>query len=156
MPIRRYGECGDRRPPEIEEEEMKYLLTFVRDQDRMYEGTEEETRAAMDAWNAFDKEAVDAGALIACEPLEHPKEASTIRIADDGERVVTDGPFAETKEQLGGFALLECADFDEAMDWAARVPVAPDSVIEIRKIMDLSPYGYESSTVSPAKTRATA
>jgi hypothetical protein len=143
-------------PPGPEEEGMKYLLTLVRDESEMYQGSEEEMKAALEAWSAFDKEAVEAGALIACEPLEHPSEATTIRIAKEGERTVTDGPFAETKEQLGGFALLECADFDEAMEWAAKVPVAPDSVIEVRKIMDLSPYGYASSTVSPAKASATA
>src|SRR5262249_37616424 len=61
---------------------MKYLLTFARDQEQMYQGSEEEMKGAMDAWNAFDKEAVDAGALIACEPLEHPSTATTIRIQE--------------------------------------------------------------------------
>jgi hypothetical protein len=135
---------------------MKYLLTFVRDQDKMYADSEEKMKGAMEAWNAFDKEAVDAGALIACEPLEHPREATTIRIQDGGEKVVTDGPFAETKEQLGGFALLECQNFDEAMEWARKVPMPPDSTIELRAVMDLSPYGYASSTVTPAKANATA
>ena len=135
---------------------MKYLLTFVRDQEKMFSDTDEEMKAAMEAWNAFDKEAVDAGALIACEPLELPKTATTLRIVDDGEYEVTDGPFAETKEQLGGFALLECADFDEAMDWARKVPMRPGSAIEVRAVMDLSPFGYASSTVSPAKEKATA
>ena len=135
---------------------MKYLLMFVRDETKMYQGGEEEMNAAMEAWSAFDKEAVEAGALIACEPLEHPREATTIRVAEGGERSITDGPFAETKEQLGGFALLECRDLDDAMNWASKVPVAPGSVIEVRKIMDLSPFGYESSTVSPVKARATA
>lgn len=135
---------------------MKYMLTFVRDQDRMFSDSEEEMKAAMEAWNAFDKEAVDVGALIACEPLELPRTATTIRIVGEGEHEITDGPFAETKEQLGGFALLECADFDEAMGWARRVPMRPGSAIEVRAVMDLSPYGYASSTVSPAKAKATA
>ena len=87
---------------------MKFMLTFVRDQDDMYEATDEEMRAAMDAWTAFDQEAVEAGALIACEPLELPKTAKTIELAPSGTATVIDGPFAETKEQLGGFALLEC------------------------------------------------
>src|SRR4051794_25284719 len=86
---------------------MKYLLTFVRDQDKMFEATDEEMKAAMEAWNAFDKEAVEAGALIACEPLELPSDTITIRIQEGGKNEITDGPFAETKEQLGGFALLE-------------------------------------------------
>ena len=135
---------------------MKYLLTFARDESKMYQGSEEEMKAAMEAWSAFDREAVEAGAMIACEPLERPDTATTIRIDEGGARTVTDGPFAETKEQLGGFALLECRDLDEAMEWAAKVPAARDSVIEIRKVMDLSPYGYESSTVRPVKARAAA
>ena len=134
---------------------MKYMLTFVRDQDDMYEASQEEMKAAMEAWTAFDREAVEAGALIACEPLELPKTAKTIALAADGKATVTDGPFAETKEQLGGFALLECADLDEAMGWAHKVPMGRGK-IEVRKVMDLSPYGYESSTVPPARARATA
>src|SRR5690349_15718015 len=116
-------------PPEIEEEAMKYMLTFLRDQDQMYAEDEEGMKAAMEAWKAFDEAAVDAGALIACEPLEHPSTATTIRIREGGKHAVTDGPFAETKEQLGGFALLECADREEAMEWAAKVPLPPGSTI---------------------------
>jgi hypothetical protein len=142
--------------PEPEEESMKYLLTFIADQSRMKDAVEEEMRTAMDAWNAFDKEAVEAGVLIACEPLEWAEDATSIRIDQHGGRTVTDGPFAETKEQLGGFALLEVEDFDEAMRWADKVPVAPNTTIEVRQIMDLSRFGYESSTVRPAKARATA
>jgi hypothetical protein len=141
---------------EPEEESMKYLLTFIADQSRMKDPVEEEMRIAMDAWNAFDKEAVEAGVLIACEPLEWAEDATSIRIDQDGGRTLTDGPFAETKEQLGGFALLEVEDFDEAMRWADKVPVAPNTTIEVRQIMDLSRFGYESSTVSPAKARASA
>ena len=127
---------------------MKYMLTFVRDQDVMYQATEEEMKAAMDAWNAFDREAVEAGALIANEPLEHPNGAKTIRIAEDGEATVTDGPFAETKEQLGGFCLLDCRDLDEALEWAKKVPMGTGA-IEVRAVMDLSSYGYVSSTPGP-------
>src|SRR5262245_27249921 len=135
---------------------MKYMLTFIAEQRRMKDGIDDEMKGAMDAWKAFDQEAVDAGVLIACEPLEYAEDAITIRVDQDGDRTNTDGPFAETKEQLAGFALLEVKDFDEAMDWAAKVPVAPGTVIEVRQVMDLSRFGYESSTVSPAKAKATA
>jgi hypothetical protein len=135
---------------------MKYLLTFVRDQDRMYRATEEEMKAAMDAWNAFDREAIEAGVMIANEALELPKTAKTVRIAENGDRAVTDGPFAETKEQLGGFCLIECANLDEAIGWAKKVPMPPDSVIEVRAVMDLSPFGYESPPLSPVQARTTA
>jgi len=133
---------------------MKYMLIFARDESKMYEGTEEERKAAMEAWTEFDRQAVEAGALIACEPLERPATATTLR-RESGRAVVTDGPFAETKEQVGGFALLECRDSDEAMEWGQRVP-AFEGAIEVRKVIDLSPWGYESSTVPPAKARTTA
>ena len=61
---------------------MKYLLAFVREPNRMYEGSEEEMRQAMEAWNEFNREAIDAGVLIANEALELPKTAKTVRIGD--------------------------------------------------------------------------
>ncbi|HEY1238739.1 MAG TPA: YciI family protein [Solirubrobacterales bacterium] len=122
---------------------MRYLLTFVRDADRMYEGTEEEMKAGMEAWNEFNREAREAGVLIANEALELPNTASTVRITD-GEPVITDGPFAETKEQLGGFALIDVAGLDEAIAWAKKVPLRPDSKVEVRAVKDLTPYGYEN------------
>ncbi len=132
---------------------MKYLLSFIVEE-RMKDSSPEQMKEALDRWAAFDKEAVDAGVLIACEPVE-PAE-TTVRIAADGERTLTDGPFAESKEQLGGFCLLECADLDEALEWAEKVPIQPNAAIEVRQVTDLSPFGYESSTVSPAKAKATA
>ncbi len=60
----------------------------------------------------------------------------------DGEALLTDGPFAETKEQLGGFYLLECADLDEALDLAAKIPEAATGAVEVRPVMD---YGTEDS-----------
>jgi hypothetical protein len=133
---------------------MKYLLSFIVHERTIRDASPEQMKEAMDRWAAFDKEATDAGALIACEPVEDAE--TTIRIAADGERTVTDGPFAESKEVLGGFCLLECADLQEALDWAAKVPIQSSSAIEVREITDLSPFGYESATVSPAKAKAAA
>jgi hypothetical protein len=132
---------------------MKYLLTFVRDEDRMYEGTEEEMKAGMEAWNEFNREAREAGVLVANEALELPNTASTVRITD-GEPVVTDGPFAETKEQLGGFALIDVAGLDEAIAWAKKVPLRPDSKVEVRAVKDLTPYGYENVGASTVEASA--
>jgi hypothetical protein len=129
-----------------EEEHMKYLLTFVRDRDRMYEGTDEQMREGMDAWNAFNREAMEAGVLVANEALESPRTAKTLRIAEDGETTVTDGPFAETKEQLGGFCLIDCGGLEDAIGWAKKVPILPDSKIEVREVKDLSKFGYEGAT----------
>jgi hypothetical protein len=132
---------------------MKYLLTFVVDQSRMSDASPEEMKPALEAWKAFDAEAIEAGAMIACEPLEDASLAKTIRVSESGERTTTDGPFAETKEQLGGFALLECSGLDEALEWASKVPLGEGS-IEVRAVMDFSQYGYESPTVRPAGARA--
>jgi hypothetical protein len=141
-------------PGSTEEEAMKYLLNFIVGERSSEGATPEEMKEGMEAWSAFDQETTDAGALIACEPVEDAEV--TIRVAADGERTVTDGPFAESKEQLGGFCLLECADLEEALDWANKVPIQPDAAIEVRPIMDLSGFGYESATVSPVKAKTTA
>jgi hypothetical protein len=130
---------------------MKYLLSFVVEEGATADATPEEMQEAMEAWNAFDTEAAEKGALIACEPLEKTSEATTVHLRN-GERMVTDGPFAESKEQLGGFALLECASRDEAIEWAHKVPLTSGS-IEVRPVMDLSKFGYESKTVAPASLR---
>jgi hypothetical protein len=132
---------------------MKYLLTFHVDQSRYADSSPEETRRAMEAWNAFDTELVDAGGMIACEPLEDSSTATTIEVKETGERVTTDGPFAESKEQLGGFCLLECKDLDEALAWANKVPIGT-GYIQVSAIQDLSQYGYESATVQPVKAAA--
>ncbi len=131
---------------------MKYLLTFVIQERSREAASPEEMKAGMEAWSAFDREATEAGALIACEPVEDAE--AKIAVGDDGERTVTDGPFAESKEVLGGFCLLECSDLDEALEWAGKTPVRPGATIEVRPIMDLSQFGYESPTVAPAKTAA--
>jgi hypothetical protein len=141
-------------PPSIKEEEMKYLLTFARDKDRMYEGTEEDMKAGMDAWNAFNREAIEAGVLIANEALELPSTATTVRFGD-GELSVTDGPFTETKEQLGGFCLIDVDGFEEALGWAKKVPLVPGSLLEVRAVKDLTPYGYDgSATPGPIEAKA--
>jgi hypothetical protein len=132
---------------------MKYLLSFVVDEGAMEAASPEEMREGMERWSAFDEEATQKGALIACEPLENSSAATTVHLREDGERIVSDGPFAESKEQLGGFCLLECEDLDEALDWANKVPLRSGS-IEIRPIMDLSQFGYQSRTLTPAKATA--
>jgi hypothetical protein len=132
---------------------MKYLLTFLVEERTMEEASPEEMQESLERWSAFDREAAEAGALIACEPVEGSSSATTIRIGEGGERLLTDGPFAESKEQLGGFCLLECASRDEALAWAEKVPMRT-GVIEVWPIMDLSQFGYESRTLTPAKATA--
>jgi hypothetical protein len=127
---------------------MRYLLSFIVEERAMENASPEEMQESLERWAAFDDEAVERGAMIACEPLESASVATTVRIREDGDRIVTDGPFAESKEQLGGFALLECENLDEALEWARKVPMRTGS-IEVRPVMDLSQFGYESRTVAP-------
>jgi hypothetical protein len=129
---------------------MKYMLSFVVEEGAMDNVSPEEMREGLERWSAFDDEAVEKGAMIACEPLEGGSTATTIHIREDGDRTVTDGPFAEAKEQLGGFALLECEDLDEALEWANKVPMRYGK-IEVRPVMDLSEFGYQSRTLTPVK-----
>jgi hypothetical protein len=140
-------------PRATKEEEMKYLLTFVREQDQMYEQQEEAMREGMEAWNEFNREARQAGVLVANEALELPKTAKTLRVTGE-EPVITDGPFAETKEQLGGFCLIDVDGLDEAIEWAKKVPLQPDSKVEVRAVKDLTPYGYVGVTSEPIQADA--
>jgi hypothetical protein len=71
-----------------------------------------------------------------------------VQVRDEAERIVTDGPYADSKEQLGGFCLPECEDLDEALEWAGKVPLRTGS-IEIRPVVDLSRFGYGSRTREP-------
>ena len=82
----------------------------------------------------FTKAAKDAGVYVAGDALKEVATATTVRVRS-GETLLTDGPFAETKEQLGGYYLLECKDLDEALKWAARIPSSKTGSIEVRPIM---------------------
>ncbi len=87
----------------------------------------------MAAYRAFGEEAGAAGKILAGEPLEPTSTATTVQVVE-GAIVTTDGPFAETKEQLGGFYILECDDLDEAIQWAAKIPGAVGGRVEVRPV----------------------
>jgi hypothetical protein len=75
-----------------------------------------------------------AGVLVDSAPLQPVRSATTLRVRD-GEALLTDGPYAELKEQLGGYTLLECADLDEALRWAETIPAASRGAIEVRPVI---------------------
>ena len=119
---------------------MKVLLTLYGEERGAEDFTPEESEQTMAAWQAFDEAARAAGVLIACEGLEGSHTATTVRVTAGG-RQVTDGPFIETKEQLGGFIFLEVRDLDEALEWAARTPWNTEGCsTEIRPIMDYDAF----------------
>jgi hypothetical protein len=120
---------------------MKYLLTLYGDENRGADRSPEQTREAMKAWDAFTKETQEAGAFLGGEGLQPTSTATTVEVQPEGgEPIVTDGPFAETKEQLGGFYLLDCSDLDEALEWARKIPM-PGGKIEVRPVMDYEAAG---------------
>jgi hypothetical protein len=114
---------------------MKYLLALWGDESRFAEATPEQMAENMKHWDAYTNEAKDAGAFLGGEGLEPTATATTIQIEANGDHIVTDGPFAETKEQLGGFYLLECENLDDAIAWAKKIPM-PGGKVEVRPVMD--------------------
>ncbi len=100
----------------------------------------------MEAYNAFGREVTEAGVMRGGEALHEAKTATSVRVRD-GQTVVTDGPFAETKEEFGGFYMIEAANLDEAIKWAAKIPGAARGTIEVRPIVDFPQEGEESAAV---------
>ena len=91
----------------------------------------------MAGYMQFGEEGTAAGVIVTGEPLEPTSTATSVQVRD-GEVFMTDGPFAETKEQLGGFYILECDSLDEAMKWAAKIPHASTGTVEVRPVPDFS------------------
>src|SRR5665809_132476 len=112
-----------------------HVLAAVRPEGAVW-GSAGEPRADMAAYYAFGEEGGKAGVLgdegVALQPTS---TATTVR-ARDGETLTTDGPFAESKEQLGGYYLLTCDNLDQAIEWAAKIPAAKHDSIEVRPIME--------------------
>jgi hypothetical protein len=96
--------------------------------------TPDEAQAEMSRWFEYTESLREAGALVAGEALEPAGGARTVRLRG-GARQVTEGPVAETPDVLGGFYIIEVADFAAAEDWAARIPSAPYGATEIRPVM---------------------
>jgi hypothetical protein len=86
------------------------------------------------AWMAFGQALREAGILEGGAGLEPPETATTVRVKE-GKRLVQDGPFADAKEQLGGFYIIEVQSLDKALEWAARCPGASDGVVEVRPLL---------------------
>src|SRR5918995_5698705 len=114
---------------------MKYLLTLYGDESRFGDLTPEQQAEGMKAWDAYTSAVIDAGVHLGGEGLQPSSTATTVQIQESGDPIVSDGPFAETKEQLGGYYLLDCKDLDEAIAWAKRIPNYGGSV-EVWPVMD--------------------
>jgi hypothetical protein len=128
---------------------MKYLLSIYNDESSWDSASPDQIQEIMDAYSAFGREVEKRGAFLAGEGLQPTSAATTVRVRND-ERLITDGPFAETKEQLGGFYLLDCKDLDEAIELAAKIPGAKSGSIEVRPVMNYEAVGATQHDASTA------
>ena len=114
---------------------MKYAL-LIYDNEAAWEGrSKEEGDKLMGDYNAFTESITKSGHILGGEALLPVSTATTVTVRSD-ETLTTDGPFAETKEQLGGFYLVEAKDLDEAVEIAARIPSSTYGSIEVRPVME--------------------
>lgn len=114
---------------------MQYLLTLYAREADWAAMTEAEQEQGAAAYGAFTQALTAAGALAGRNRLQPTSTATTVRIAN-GKTQVLDGPYADTKEQLGGYYLIEAPNLDAAMSWAARCPTAAHGVVEVRPIWE--------------------
>ncbi|MDH3590257.1 MAG: YciI family protein [Planctomycetota bacterium] len=112
---------------------MRYLLLINGDETRYPKLSEAETDQLMAAYDDYTESLKAAGAFIASDRLQFTSAATTVRVRD-GKTMTTDGPFAETKEQLGGYYHIEAKDLDEAIAWAAKIPTAHYGCVEVRPV----------------------
>lgn len=113
---------------------MRYVLLVCNDESE--QSTPEETEARVSAYLACQEEMEARGALLTRERLRPTSAATTVRVRN-GDLVIADGPFAETKEQIAGYFLVEAKDLDEAIDLASLIPAARTGTIEVRPVWEM-------------------
>ncbi len=116
---------------------MRYMFLLYSAPDAGPAEGSPEAAAEMQEWFAYTQSMAEAGVLVGGEPL-HPVSTATTLTIKDGATVTTDGPFAETKEVLGGYYIVDVADLDAALGWGAKAPIARYGSVEVRPIADMS------------------
>lgn len=109
---------------------MQYMLSLIGEEPNWEDVSPEEMQATLDEMEKYNDELKAAGAMVTGHGLRERATASVVRFSGD-ERTVTDGPFAETKEALGGFYLIECATKGEAVEWAKKIPLREGNFIDV-------------------------
>jgi hypothetical protein len=117
----------------MKETTMQYLLLIYGNEAAMQSATKAQTEQMIAAYGAYTQAMKTAGVMVGSNRLKPSGSASTVRVTD-GKTKVLDGPYAETKEQLGGYYLIEAPDLDTALSWAARCPGASHGTVEVRPI----------------------
>jgi hypothetical protein len=121
-----------------EEVTMQHMLLIYSDEQAVGSMSEAEGEAMMREYGQFSQEARDSGVLVDGQRLRPTTTATTVRVRD-GETLTTDGPFAETKEQFGGYYIVEAETLDDALAWAAKIPGARVGSIEVRPVWQMAP-----------------
>ncbi len=116
---------------------MQYMFLLYFDESQAPEPGSAAQAEMYQAYGAFTEEVTQSGAFKAGDPLQSSATATVVRAPGRGSTVTTDGPFAESKEQLGGYYILECADLDEAVELAAKIPAAWHGSVEVRPVMQM-------------------
>ncbi len=114
---------------------MQYMLLIYGDEVKEAGRSPAAQEAIMKAYYAFGDSVRSRNAMVAGEALHPTATATTVRVRG-GKTMTTEGPFAETKEQLGGFYIVECKDLDEAIEFAAKIPGAAGGSVEVRPVVD--------------------
>ncbi len=112
---------------------MKYMLLIYADEKAW---TDDERQACYVESTNLTQELNDRGQYVSASPLQPAKTAASVRVRE-GKRLVTDGPFAETREQLGGYFMVEASDLNEAISIAARIPGARKGTVEVRPVVEI-------------------
>ncbi len=115
---------------------MRYMLLIYQNEAARQGASERQMAEVMGAYIAYTKAMRESGAYVAGDPLQPSSTATTVRVAD-GRSKVLNGPYAETKEQLGGYYIIDVPDLDAALSWAARCPGAQYGALEVRPIRPL-------------------
>jgi hypothetical protein len=119
------------------ENQMRYVCLIYDDEKLLESMPKEETDAFMGEYFSFSDDLTKSGKYIAGEALQPVSTATSLRMRN-GKLSTTDGPFAETKEQLGGFYLIDARDLNEALQIAARIPSVKTGIVEVRPVVDFS------------------
>ena len=113
---------------------MQYMILAM-EHPAAFESRESEAREEYwSAWSGYLRALTESGVLTSAGGLQPPHTASTLRLRD-GRRLLQDGPFADTKEQLGGYFVIDVPDLAAALEWAGRCPSAPDGAVEVRPLL---------------------
>jgi hypothetical protein len=131
---------------------MKFMLLLWGDEGQWADMSEEEAGAEMARWEDYSAQLIAAGAMVSGEGLQPSATSKTLRI-ESGERVVTDGPYAETKEQLGGFYVIDVETVDDALEWASKLPSMEYGSTEVRPVIDYEAVSGDSAQ-SPAEAQS--